>query len=211
MGLLDKLKKSVGGVDKDLLANGQLGRGIILALDIKGTTLQSGNGLVERVCEMTLEVALDNVPRYQAKTRQRVPEIALGTIQPGHTTVPVRVDPNDPQNIAIDWDEQLPEVEVAVEAGAVTAADILAKGVPVDGVIVQSQPLGMKREGVDVYGFLLTLLPEGAPPEQIKVGFAVPDAAKPLLYPGSKVRCKWLADNHEDVVVDWTATLDAAT
>ena len=208
MGFMKKLKTLKGEVDQDLLKNGKLGRAIIVNLAIGGTTVQTNNAPVERVCDFTLEVALDDTPRYEATAHQRVPEYALAEIQPGSSVVAVRVDAADPQRVAIDWATPPPTVRVAPEAGAITAADILANGESVKAVIVQSEPLGMQNQnGVDVYALVITLLPDGAPPEQLQVGNPVPSGAVPLLYPGSKVHARVMPDNHQACVVDWDATL----
>ena len=208
MGFMKKLKTLKGDVDQEVLQNGTLGRAIIVNLAIGGTTVRTNNAPEERVCDFTLEVALDDTPRYEATVHQRVPEYALAEIQPGSSVVAVRVDTADPQRVAIDWATEPPTVRVATEAGAITAADILAKGEPVKAVIVQSERLGMQnKEGVDVYALVITLLPDGAPPEQFQVGNPVPPAAVPLLYPGSKVHAKVMPDNHQECVVDWDATL----
>jgi len=205
---MKKLKTMAGGVDPELLQNGTLGRAIIVDLAIGGTTVQRNNAPMERTCDFTVEVAVDDTPRYQARVHQRVPEYALAEIQPGATVVAVRVDPADPQRVAIDWATVPPTVRVASQPGATTAADILANGEAVNAVIVQSSPLGMQNHsGVDLYALVITLLPDGAPPEQIQVGNPVPPAAVPLLFPGSKVHAKVTPTNHTECAIDWDATL----
>ena len=80
MGLFSKM---TGGPDKKLLETGLLGRGIITDLQLTGTTLQTGNGLVQRTCIFTLEVSLDGKDPYTATCKQRMPEIEIAQIQPG--------------------------------------------------------------------------------------------------------------------------------
>src|SRR5215472_3516179 len=90
MGLLSKI---TGGPDKKLLETGLLGRGIITEVRPTGTTLEVGNGLVQRVCVFTVEVSLDGRAPYIATCKQRFPEIQLPQIQLGNTTVAVRANP----------------------------------------------------------------------------------------------------------------------
>jgi hypothetical protein len=102
------LRKMTGGTDKKLLKTGLLGRGIITDVDLTGTTVQSGNGLVQRKCVFTVEVSLDDREPYMATCNQRIPEIQIPQIQPGATTVAVRADPNDLTQIALDLTTQPP-------------------------------------------------------------------------------------------------------
>ena len=99
-----------------------------------------------------------------------------------------------------------PTVTVKREGGG--AAEVLARGLPVRAVIVQTQPLGMKNEeGVDLHAFLLTVLPEGKAPYQAKVGNPVPTEAVPLLYPGANLPAKVLPEEPDGVVIDWAGAL----
>ncbi|HWW44358.1 MAG TPA: hypothetical protein VN180_04735, partial [Acidimicrobiia bacterium] len=77
MGLFSKM---TGGADKKLLETGLPGRGIITDLKLTGTTLQSGNGLVQRTCIFTLEVSLDGKDPYTATVKQRFPEVQIPQI-----------------------------------------------------------------------------------------------------------------------------------
>ena len=132
---------------------------------------------------------VDGEDRYNAKARQAIPIELLAQIQPGGSTVAVRVDPDDHSRIAIDWDTEPPTVTMKQEAGSKSAADILATGNPCEAVIVQTQPLGMKNPaGIDMHAFILSVFVDGKPPYQVKIGFPVPDAAVPLLFPGSRCR-----------------------
>jgi hypothetical protein len=204
MGLLRKL---TGGADHKLLETGLLGRGIITDVKLTGTTLQSGNGLVQRVCVFTVEVSLDNKPPYLATCKQRFPEIELTRIQPGNTTLAVRVSPTDPQQIALDLNTEPP---VVTAAGGKSAAMILATGMPGQAVIVAFEPLGKRNQmGVDLYYFRLTVMPSGRDPYQIEVGNPTPPAALPFLFPGSRVPVK-IGTEPNDVVIDWSMAAAAS-
>jgi hypothetical protein len=213
MGLFDKVRKGfsemAGGVDTELLQIGQPGRAVIVNVQMSGTTVQMGGGLVERVCTFVVEVALDDVPRYQAQVRQRVPEMWLAQIQPGATTVTARVHPQDRMRVALDFNTPPPTVRLASNGDPNhSAAHILATGIPARAVIVQHQPVGMTNaEGLPVHAFVLTISPQEGMPYQIQVGNAVPPQALPLLYPGSQVPVKVAPGNPNAAVIDWAAAL----
>jgi hypothetical protein len=213
MGLFKKMRELGGGVSKDLLQNGLLGRGIIT--DIQQTNVSTGADFdPSHVCVFTMEVALDNVPRYTATCRQAVKATVLPQLAAPGTTVAVRVNPNDHSEVAIDLSQAPPEVTISQEDGKVgSAAAILEDGVPCHAVIVQSQPLGMKNPaGVDMHAFLLTIMADGRAPYQVQVGMPVPPEAVPLLYPGNKVPAKRLADGQDhDVMIDWSAAVAEAS
>ncbi len=202
MGLLSKI---TGGPDKKLLATGLLGRAIIVEVRPTGTTLEIGNGLVERVCVFTVEVSLDHKAPYTAACKQRIPEIHLPRIQPGNTTVAVRANPADLTQIALDFATEPPVVTTPGGSGSLSAAELLATGAPGRAVIVQYAPLGKRNPaGVDLYAFLLTVMPHGGDPYQIRVGNPAPPAALPFLFPGSRVPVK-IGTFPNAVAIDWEA------
>ncbi len=209
MGLFSKLKAATGSVDGELLAHGVLGRGTIISVDLTGMAVTSGVDEY-RVCQVTLQVNLDNTPAYTATCRQRIPIYVLGQLQPGNTVVAVRVDPNDQSRVAIDFNTEPPTVTMARGSGQSSAAEVLATGIPARGVIVATQPLGMRNpDGLDMYAFLLTVMPQGGVPYQTQVGNPVPPTALPFLYPGSQVQVKIEQSNPQAVVIDWAATAAA--
>jgi hypothetical protein len=71
MGLLNKMRNLAGSVPKELLDHGLLGRGIIVSIQQTGVSTGADFDPTH-VCVFTLEVALDNVPRYTATCRQAV-------------------------------------------------------------------------------------------------------------------------------------------
>jgi hypothetical protein len=206
------LKKLTGGTDTKLLATGLPGRGVILSVTPTGTTMQMGGGMVERACQFKVQVTLDQQPPYEATCKQRVAEVYIPQFQPGASVVAVRANPANLSEIMLDFEHEPPTVTMARSEGAATAAQILATGRPAKGVIIESQALGMKNpDGVDMYAFVLTVMPDGVAPYQIQVGNPTPPEALPLLYPGSHVPVKIQLDGGpNDVVIDWAqALLDA--
>jgi len=201
------LKNFMAGADTKLLQTGILARGLVLSVTPTGGTVQVGGGLVERKCQFRLQVTIDGQPAYEAACNQRIAEIYLPQFQPGATVVAVRVDPTNAANVAVDFSTPAPEVRMAHDPNRKSAAEILASGRPARGVIVQSQPLGMKNpNGVDMYAFTLSVMPDGQPPYQIQVGNPTPPEAIPLLFPGSHVPVR-IGDGPNDVVIDWKQAL----
>jgi hypothetical protein len=210
MGLLNKMRNLAGSVPKELLDHGLLGRGIIVSIQQTGVSTGADFDPAH-VCVFTLEVALDNVPRYTATCRQAVRATILPQLMMPGATVAVRVDPNDQSRIALSLGEEPPTVTMAGSGDANTgsAARILELGVPCKAVIVQTQPLGMRNpRGDDMYAFVLTVMAEGRSPYQIQVGNPVPAPAIPLLYPGNTVPARRMPDGDDrELVIDWEAAL----
>jgi hypothetical protein len=213
MGLFNKMRNLTGGVPKQLLENGLLGRGIIVS--IQQTSVSTGVDFdPSHVCVFTVEVALDNEPRYTATCRQAVRATVLPQLMMPGATVAVRVDPNDHSRIALSLREEPPTVTMASSGDPNTgsAARILEYGVPCKAVIVQSQPMGMRSSsGNEMYAFVLTVMAEGRPPYRTQVGNPVPADAVPLVYPGRTVPAKRMRDGADhEILIDWGAALAQA-
>jgi hypothetical protein len=213
MGIFGKMKTAFGGDDPQLMATGQLGRGDVTNVQMTGTSMQSGGSPPEQVCVFDLMVYLDNTPPFPAQVRKRIPVYALGQIQPGHTTVAVRVDPSDHSRVGIDFSVEPPVVQLASTPGKMTAQEVLASGESCQAVIIQFEPLGVKSSisGLDMYAFMLTVMVPGQAPYQIQVGNPVPPEAVPLLYPGSSLPAKVLMGRPNDLVIDWQAAIASHT
>lgn len=127
----------------------------------------------------------------------------------GNTTFAVRVSPDDPNRIALDFNADPPLV-TGHNAATQSAATILATGKLARAVIIDNKPMGLRTEaGVPVNAFLLTVMPEGADPYQVNVGNPTPPAALPFLFPGSHVPVR-IGNGPDDVVIDWAqATEDS--
>jgi hypothetical protein len=210
MGLFTKMRDLTGSVSKELLEQGDLGRGIIVS--VKQTSVSTGADFdPAHVCVFTVEVSLDSVPRYTATCRQSVRATILPQLMMPGATVAVRVDPRDSTRIALSLGEDPPVVTMASTGDPNTgsAARILEEGAPCKAVIVQSQPLGMRSStGKDMYAFVLTVLADGRPPFQIQVGNPVPTEAIPLIYPGNTVPAKRMVEGDDrELVIDWDAAL----
>jgi hypothetical protein len=211
MGLLGKMKSFTGSVDKGLLEHGRLGRGIITGAEKKASI--EGSGGFKYVCEFAVEVTLDDTPRYMATCRQAVDISLLPQLMSG-VPVAVRVDPGDPQRIAISLGEEPPVVTMSsADPNVGSAADILENGEACRVVIVGTQPTGTRssKSGYDMYAFVLSVFAEGIAPYQVTVGNPVPPAAVPLLFPGNSLPAKRMPNADERMLaIDWDAALSQA-
>jgi hypothetical protein len=210
VGLFNKMRTLTGSVPKELLEKGLLGRAIIV--NVQKTSVSTGADFdPSHVCVFTVEVALDDTPRYTATCRQAVSATLLPRLITPGTTVAVRVDPADHSRIALSLGEAPPVVTMASngDPNTASAARILEEGVPCKAVIVETQPLGMRSSaGKDMYAFMLTVITEGRLPYQIQVGNPVPAEALPLLYPGNTVPAKRMPEGDDrELVIDWDAAL----
>jgi hypothetical protein len=198
----DAFRSVTGGVDKELLTTGTLGRADLLGVDISGTTIQIGNGLVERKADFTLQVYLEGQAPYQATCTQRIQEIYIPQLVPGQTVLAVRVDPADHSKVALDFQTEVPNVTVAAGQGHDSAAWVLANGTDANVVLVANQPIGLTSPAGDPVQALTLTIDKGADSYQVQVGNGVPNSALPLLFPGSKLHAK-IGDQPNAVVVDW--------
>lgn len=206
MGFFSKIAESIsrgfGSVDPGLLANGVLARGDLVGIDVSGSTLQIGNGLVERTCTLSLRVFLDGEAPYPATAVQRIAEVYLPQLVPGQTVLTVRVDPADRTRVAVDFATPLPNITVKPGEGHDSAAWILAHGTEARIVLVANTPMGLTSSTGDPVHALTLTIDKGADSYQVQVGNGVPNTALPLLYPGSKLYAR-VGDTPEAVVVDW--------
>ncbi len=205
--MFKKMKVLAGDVDPELLAQGALGRAIVKTVERTGVFAGPADFDARQVCEFDLAVRLDNEPPFDVHVRQQIPTPDLAQMVPGQTFVAVRVDPDDHSRAVIDLSTPPPVVTISSSDGR-SASDILAEGTPVRAVVVDSSRYYAKNlKGVEIYVLTLTVLAEGHPPMQLATGNPVPEAALPLLYPGSNLPAKQMADPPDDLAIDWDAAL----
>lgn len=209
MALFKKLKDALGSPDTQLLTEGIPAWGAIQDIQLGGTQITIGVDQY-RVCTFQVEVRTDGQQPYVATAKQRVHELALARFS--GAPVCVRVDPTDPQRIQIDFDSPAPVVTVPRSTDGRGLADVLARGVPCEVVVVQAgQPIGLRsHEGHDVVPFQLTVLPEGGTPYEVQVAMPRPADALPLLFPGARLPGRRLPEEPNAVVVDWAAAAAAS-
>jgi len=215
VGLRDKMRSMVGGVSPELMQNGILARGEVLDVQMTGMSVSRGDQVAteKQVCNVTLNVIMDNTPPFQATVKQGIPVLILPQFMSGQAVVAVRVNPANHQEVAIDFNNEPPTVTLAAGGpNTGSAAELLALGTPARAVIIQSQPLGVRNQaGVDMYALMVTILCDGTPPYQTQMGNPVPPGGVPLLYPGSNLPAKVRPGQQGQCIIDWEAALAEVT
>jgi hypothetical protein len=214
MGFMDKIRAVGGGVSPELMKNGVLARGEVISVQPTGMTVSHGNdALGKQVCNVALNVVMDSTPPFTATCHQGVPILSLQALMSGGAVVAVRVNPQNHQEVAMDFDSEPPTVTMSADGpNRGSAAELLATGTAARAVIIQSQPLGMRSpSGVDVYALVVTILCDGHQPYQTQVGNPVPPSGLPLLYPGSNLPAKVRPEEQGQVIIDWEAAVAEKT
>jgi hypothetical protein len=179
-----------------LLSRGLLGRGVLT--EVKQTGVSIGPEWDRRrVLAFTVEVAVDRMPTYTASCRQSIKPAMLPKLIAG-MTVPVRVDRRERSAIAIDLKTSPPAITVMTPEWA---ADVLSDGTRCRAVIVESQELGRD----DLHAVTFTVVTEGRSPYWVRLAVPVPEAARPLLEPGTELPARRVSGHQ--VTIDWRAAL----
>ena len=208
MGLFKKAKGALGGVDHHLIETGVLARGNVK--DVDATSMSTGRaeaGLgVEVVCKVTVEVVpLDGSDSYTASCMHPVPQVYLPKLMEPGAAVAVRVDPADPQNVALDLAHDVPPApivlvsddgareSVTTNKGAFTYDEIIRDGQPCTVEVSAIFPLGqLTQAGLPASGVVLQVHRDGVPPYQAQVGMHVPEAFASVVVPGAQLPGKWV-------------------
>jgi hypothetical protein len=211
---MDKIRAVGGGVSPELIKNGTLAREQIAGVQPTGMTISHGNdALGKQVCDVALDGFMDSTPPYRATCHQGIPILALQALMTPGAVVAVRVNPQNPQEVAIDFDTDPPTVTMSAGGpNRRSAAELLATRTPARAVIIQSQPMGMRSPaGLDMYAFVVTILCDGHQPYQTQMVNPVPQSGIPLLYPGSNLPAKVRPEEEGQVIIDWDAAVSQAT
>jgi Short C-terminal domain len=192
VGLLKSLKGMAGGVNQELLQTGILGRA--LCTSIRDTGTRVNNAIV---IEFALTVDLPDRDPYEVKHKQRVQQIMLAQISPG-AVYAVRVNPHDPNDLAISWNEAPPEAET------VSAAEIAKTGKPGQAQIMQFEATGRTAPSGDpILTIALNVTPgDGGAAYQVVNMYRVPTALQPRITQGATVPVK-IGNAASLVVIDW--------
>jgi hypothetical protein len=213
----------------DLTRTGIPGEGTILSIRETGISFRSG---LEVLVGFELEVRLPGRAPYNVALEQGVPRLLLGGVLPG-SIVTLRVDPADPDDVAIDFSAApraggvptamgAPGAPLAGPAGTPpiaaikTASDLLATGQRGQATVVAAQDLGMtvaqtgrqpeRPEWLNDRIFLFTLEVhlDGQAPYTAQVGHRVPDDMVGQIRPGLTVPVAVdPATPQMSVAIDW--------
>lgn len=216
---------SVEATGRDLIGNAQ-----IIAIRDTGVTISDVNAVFEIRCLVTVT---GRTP-YEALTRVALGRAQWGFLQPG-MTVPVRVDPDAPSKVALDPSRPVVPAGAGSFAGGVAgasptfsisgggaakvttikAADIVAAGVRVTGVLQQVAPTGMTagqvagrlapEEANDPVVHAIFVYSDGAgSSHRCESLFRVPDGKAHYLVPGHPIPVSFLADNPARATIDFS-------
>lgn len=102
-------------------------------------TVSHGNdALGKHVCNVAMNIDMDNTPPFQATCHQGVPILAMQALMTPGTVVAVRVNPQNPQEVALDFDSEPPTVTMsATGPNRGSAAELLATGTLARAVIIE--------------------------------------------------------------------------
>ncbi len=176
------------------------------------------------VVAFTLDVTVDDGIPYRVETRQLVSRVAVGFFQPG-ARVPVIVDPDDPQQVVIDFSGDMPassaiEAPAGIKGAKVgSASELLASGKRGTAVITAMQDmgdisdLGLQESGIagdDDRVFMIQLevkLP-GRDPYTATIGHRVPEHLVGKVGPRTTVVVAVGRGDDQEVAIDWETRPD---
>lgn len=229
MGIFDSAKRHLGITDTHLIATGTLARGNVISIKPSGMTIGDDSNLAygpEKVCELEIEVVgLEGEETYTAHAVHPIPLIYIPKLQEEGAAVAIRVDPADPQNIALDLATEVPAApifavsddgtkqKVVTSKGAFTAAEILRDGAPCSVEVLAVIPLNqLTQDGKPATGLVLNVTREGVAPYQAQVGTFIPEAAVDRVVVGARLPARWVKGPGEPtdvnlVTPDWPAVL----
>lgn len=180
---------------QSLLQTGMPATVTIMAMQDTGTRINDNPMLM-----LTVNVEAQGRPVYQVTVQEIVPMIGLGMITPGKQFA-ARVDPANPQNVAIDWSGQ--SAPPRVEQGGV--ARLLATGIAGNAQIVSFEPMPMPPvEGDAIVKFSVQVqVPDGRPVYSAMFAQRVPPAVMNRFAPGTVVPCKVDPRDPSQLVLDF--------
>lgn len=207
----------LAGLTQEMRTRGRPGTARVVGIGDTGVTVNN-----DPVAKFTLDVTVGDAIPYRVEIRQLVSRVAIGAFQPG-ATVPVLVDPDDPQQVAIDFSADmpastaLPSVPNKLEGAKVgSAAELLASGKEGKAVITAMQDMGdisdlglqeSSAPGADDRVFLIQLevkLP-GRDPYTATIGHRVPEHLVGKVGPRTEVVVAVGRGDDQEVAIDWAS------
>ncbi len=186
----------------DLLKSGQPATARVLAVRDTGLTVNN----IYAALELTLEVHPPNRSVYTVQTRTLLGRTQWGTIQPG-MVVQVRIDPQNPQRIAIESITAGQASQYYV-AGVMRAEDIVAQGLHAEALVLDVQATGaqaaqlspglaLRPDQADdpVMVVRLQVYPVQGPPFEAEAALRVPDGKAHALVVGQRVPVAYMPDD----------------
>jgi hypothetical protein len=169
----------VMGPRKKVLATGVGGRALIVGVAPTGTVINEINYVVK----FQLRVEVPNRAPYDVETKETVPITSMGAIVPG-TVVAVKVDPNDPTAVFIDWAQGIQPAAGAAAMPQPSVADVAAA--LHDPAAMSTVPKGsaaeLLRTGQPAQGFLKSFSDTGQTPRTAGATTTAPQFMDDPLY-----------------------------
>lgn len=208
MGLFKKARGALGGVDHHLIETGVLARGNVKDVDM--TSMSTGRAEkalgTEVVCRLTIEVVpLDGSDFYTATCLAPIPQVYLPKLQEHGAAVAVRVNPDDPQDIAVDLAHDVPPAPIVLHSddgtsevvqtnkSTYTYDELIRDGRPCTVEVSAVFPLNqLTQAGLPASGLILQVHRDDAAPYQAQIGTHIPDAVVSVVVPGAKLPGRWL-------------------
>lgn len=181
--------------------------------------------------ELQLQVTTQMHAAYPVTVREYVPLMLLGTLSSGRP-LPVKVDPANPNNLVIEWENAMVApmggmpaggmpmggMQVGNQMGQMPVAPpplpsaqgdeikkrILATGIPGTAKIISSAPTGqMDDRGRPIHSMMLQIQVQGQQPVQGPAMAGVPPERAEQLEPGDEVPIKADPANPTSIAIDW--------
>lgn len=222
--MIGRQTAGLSALTSEMRLRGRPGTARVVAIGDTGVTVNN-----DPVARFTLDVTVGDAIPYRAEIRQLVSRVAIGSFQPG-ATVPVLVDPDDPQQVVIDFSADMPASTALppVTSGGLegakvgSAAELLATGKKGTAVITAMQDMGdisdlglqeSSAPGADDRVFLIQLevkLP-GRDAYAATIGHRVPERLVGKVGPRTEVVVAVGRGDDQEVAIDWDAVPEAGS
>jgi hypothetical protein len=201
----------------DALDEPVAGTAVVLTVTDTGTTINNVNAVL--MVHATLTVPGHDP--YDGSFRIAVGRTQWGAIQPG-MTLPVLVERNDPSKIvhdpsrpAVAGNTVVGRVGDGTVTQAMSAADMIARGVPSQGVLETADPTGITAGQVlaslpaheaddPLMRVVFTYTPSGSDQQRAEILVRVPDGKGQWLLPGETLPIVYLPDAPTTATIDWS-------
>ncbi|MDH3752300.1 MAG: hypothetical protein OEU32_00405 [Acidimicrobiia bacterium] len=215
--LARRIMRSVSG--SAILQEGEPARAVITGMRETGTTVNE-NPMVS----FDLDVTRPGQAPYPVTTKQMLPRLLLGRVQPG-LHLGVSVLPDEPSKVAIDWQSlegvtstgdaadgaRVPEglMAGAMVGETVSAKDFIAAAIPAMAEIDQMSETGMtaphSETGLDteVFAFVVTVDRRGQDPYEANILQGVPLDLVGRVGPGATVPIGINPADPSDIAINW--------
>lgn len=169
----------LGGATGDI-PNGVPATALITSVQDSGVTINDTSLMVN----LGLKVTVDGAPPYDATAKVMLQgRTQWGALQPG-MTVPVKVDPANPQRVSVVLDAAVSAAAAPPELIAQAVNTVLGAGGAAAGRqagMITMKAADIIREGVKTSGTLVSVTPTGLTAAQAAGGLAPAEADDPLV------------------------------